>query len=229
MPAKVSSLNTRRQGHSPTSSSAPNSQAISHLPESERRRFHVPATDELGHKERLYLRVMPRLASQLDILVGSKVFPYRSVGYLIRHAIIRHLDWLREISASCDTEKVFTEIGQIDVIIKILQEQEEAERFLSVIDKAVTSVNSFIVQGHLNQARRFVLDILKTIDKMPEGYWKMKYHKAVMDRLWSLVHHQPGADLTDQGKDGDRGDDVCGILEELSGFGQQQESSEEGE
>ena len=152
--------------------------------------FRVPANDTNGHSEREWFRIQPGHDRQIDTIVGGRVFPYRSKGDLIRHAVVRHLAWLETLAPIPSVTR------QVDAIIEIIREEEFNSDFKDVFERLAERVGSYMSQGQVSQARSIVSRVKNNIDRMPAGLWRDQYLAEINSRWGSLFEMNTGvADL----------------------------------
>jgi len=144
--------------------------------------FNVPASDVRGHNTRVQFRIQPGHAQQLDSVVASKKFPYRSRGDLYRHALLRHLKWLEAQDGSIPSV-----LRQVEVILELVRQDEFQVEFDMVFDRLHTLVSQHIAAKRENQARRLILDVKHQIALMPDCQAKEEYQKALEERYSHLM------------------------------------------
>lgn len=153
--------------------------------------FRVPANDSLGHSEREWFRIQPGHDRQLDTIATSKLFPYRSKGDIIRHAVKRHLDWLETL------QPVPSVMAQVDAVLEIVREDEYNSDYQEVFDRLGDGVGRYMAGGQVDMARSLVSRVMASIDRMPEGGWRDRYLSELNARFGNLLQMGSGvADLT---------------------------------
>lgn len=159
--------------------------------------FIIPASDTNGHNARQYFRAQPGHAQQVSIFVGSKRFPYRTKGDLLRHAMVRHLKWLAELEGT-----VPSVMSQVDAIMEVARHEEFQIEFRQVFNKVGEVINSLMASGDENEARRFLLRIGRNIKDMPpEDHRKKKYEDELDRRFGHIIKSAPKANLHSLKKD----------------------------
>ena len=143
--------------------------------------FRVPASDAQGHSERCWFRLQPGHDRQLDRILGSKLFPYRAKGDIIRHALARHLDWIET------QEPVPSVTAQVDAILELVREEEFNEDFRTVFDRLGERVGSYVSVGQIDRARSLVSRVLSNIDLMPDNSWRDQYISELHSRFGYLL------------------------------------------
>jgi hypothetical protein len=143
--------------------------------------FRIPATDTKGHNARHWFRCIPVMARQVEQIIQSKKFPYRTKGDLLRHALHRHMGWLLSI------EPVPSVSGQVDAILEIMRDEEMNNDFSLVFDKMAERVSQHLSSGSHREATRLIITIKNCITNMPDGFWKDKYKKHIEDRYGNII------------------------------------------
>ena len=159
---------------------------LSMPPESE---FRIAATDTKGHSTRHYFRTIPMMASLVQQIVESREFPYRRKGDLLRHALHRHVKWLATLAP------IPTVMGQVEIILEILREQEMNRDFSNVFTQLEERIEAHRKGGENNEAARLVLVILTHIEDMPDGFWKGKYQERMKVEYGELLKKAKRANL----------------------------------
>jgi len=140
--------------------------------------FRVSGTDIKGHTKRIWTNLQPMHVHMMDVLSnpGGK-FPYRNRGDFNRHAIVRHLHFLERIH-----QPVNSITGALDAMNAVLREAEFRLEFETFINKMVKLINDLVDAGDTLAARTLVLDIVHKVNTMPEGFWKDKYFKTIVEK-----------------------------------------------
>jgi hypothetical protein len=171
--------------------------------------FNVAARDDKGHYSNMSFIVPPPLAQQTTVLVQCQRFPYSSVSALLRHALMRHVRWLQSFK-----EPVKSVMGQVEIINKLMIEDEHLSAFRTTFDRLMQRVNDYIGLGDKNEAVRLILEVKKHIKDMPGSYWKKKYMEELERRCGGYVSEIGNANLLDFNEDEeDEEDEYAGEYE----------------
>lgn len=138
--------------------------------------FQVPASDQKGHSEMLSVRVPPYMVSEIEQIFASKKFPYRTSSDVIRHAILKHLRWLRSMQP-IDSPY----LPMLESMIAVVREMEGQERHRKFMDDAWGVIRSLAKEGHEEKAREVIHTLLSQAEKMHDPYWSEKYRKGIVD------------------------------------------------
>jgi len=143
--------------------------------------FRIPASDTKGHNARQWFRCIPSMSRQVEQVVQSKQFPYRTKGDLLRHALHRHMSWLTTIAP------VLTVSGQVDVVLEIMRDEEMNNDFSLVFDRLSERISQHLSEGSQEEAVRLVRIVQSHVEDMPDGFWKAKYKKRLADRYKDML------------------------------------------
>lgn len=151
--------------------------------------FRVPASDTKGHSARQWFRCIPAMAREVEQVLQSKRFPYRTKGDILRHALHRHMAWLSTL------EPMVTCTGQVEAILEIMRDEEMNEDFALVFGKMDELISRHLASGSDREATRLVLTVKQHIDKMPDGFWKDKYSDQLTSKYGKLIKKSSKAKL----------------------------------
>lgn len=153
--------------------------------------FHTSASDMKGHSLRMYYRCQPGIAAQVQMILASGKFPYTSHGDVVRHALMRLFHWLNTIAP------VRGVLAQIEIINKILAQEEFADMFSGVFERISTRVSVYINANEKGEAVRLVRTVQDQIKEMDDGYWRDKYTREVKERWGHLLQQAETVNLLD--------------------------------
>lgn len=143
--------------------------------------FCLTASDEKGHSLPVSTRVAPSMAMQLDIILSSKQWPFRTKGDIVRTALIKYFKYL-------EVEKPIpgSMLGHILAVEEIVRWNEAQKQFLETISQAEALVKG-LSYSDPDIARTVLLDIKEAIDKMPDGPWRFKFVREYEVRMRSII------------------------------------------
>lgn len=147
--------------------------------------FIIPGSDHQGHSERIYCRVQPQHARALSKILTQHKFPFRTIGDVMRWAVVRGLKVLDRM----DPTPGF--LGTADMINEVLRQQMYMQEFVSMFGVMTTVVQQHIAAGADGEARKLLTAVLGLIRKMEdEPYWKKKCEDEVKGRFGHLLEGQ---------------------------------------
>jgi len=135
------------------------------------REFHPAATDSRGHGPSVAVRFPNDVMAQISVIVTTHKFPYETNAQLIRHAVMRHMEWLK------DQEPVPSVLGVLKAMGRALLEEEcnkEREKVYERIREVMERNEKEQDPEAMKENLRLVADIVDMLEDMPEGYWKEK-------------------------------------------------------
>ena len=163
--------------------------------------FQISASDSKGHSDRVYCRVQPQVKDQISHITGGKVFPYRTAGDLVRHALHRHLKWLEGMGT------VRSVMGQVEIINELMRHESYKTSLGESLQLMTSQVSTLFGLGEEGEARRVLLLVLNHISQMPDGVWRRKYAKEVNDKWGAILSNGTRARLAsfaaEEDEDGD--------------------------
>lgn len=144
--------------------------------------FLVPSKDNHGHSERIYPHIQPGWIVEMESIVKSRRWPYRSMADVVRHAINRHLHWLNAMYP------IPSVLGQVDAILDVVRVEELYHDFDSLFDAASSAVQKHISKGNARMAQQLLRDIKRRLDDMPEDSdWKETYMREFENRFGNIM------------------------------------------
>ena len=152
--------------------------------------FRVPASDTHGHATGMTFRIQPGHERQLRSASNSGLFPYRTIGDVLRHAVKRHLDWLDTLSPVPSVTK------EVDNILEIIREDEFRADYKHVLEALGRNIAQSLVAGEVDRARAMIIRIRSGVENMPEGYWRDKYMGEINNKYGYLLNSQPSTPPT---------------------------------
>ena len=146
--------------------------------------FIVPAKTKNGTSSPITVKVPEEWLRRAQELVMTRKLRYKTVSDLFRHSLIRHINWLEEITPDVSVWWNF-----FYATYKIVQASEELSIAYKNLDYLSDVVNDFVAKGMIAEARRMVLDYIRTIHKSPDGKtgWKTKILSEVQARHGDLI------------------------------------------
>ena len=155
--------------------------------------FAQPSNDGHGHSAPSRVNFLPGHLAEIENIIASKRWPYRSSHDLIRHAVARHLKWLNVLYPSP------TVLSQIEALLEVLRE----EQFLVDFDQVFTQAQALVarhVAARQNEMAKALLERLREqIEGMPEGMWKERYSGQFDERFGGLLNWEPST--VEEGQD----------------------------
>lgn len=140
--------------------------------------FNQPPSDGKGHSTMLTARIPPYMAMEMEQIFASRKFPYRTESDMVRHAIVRHLRWLRSMQP-IDSPY----LPMLEMMMAVVRETDEQNRCRKMLDDAWAAIRSLAKEGHESKARGLIDTLLAQAEKMRDPYWSEKYRKGIVDMV----------------------------------------------
>lgn len=156
--------------------------------------YIIPGQDMNGNSVREWCRVVPLLDRAMDILHGSRKFPFKSKGDLMRWCIktgVERLDAMEPVTGSV--------LMQCEAMLGILRDEELNHAFLTVFQTMVSTIGMHVQAQALGEARRVVSTMQHQISRMQDGYWRQRYLKELEEKFGHLMkgHNAGMGDFVD--------------------------------
>jgi hypothetical protein len=154
--------------------------------------FLVPAQDSKGHSCRELVRMPPGMERDMEILLESKRFPYRSKSDLLRHAVLRHLKWLSTLEPDFPVHYLVALQMMQTVATDDLYRAEMARTF----HELDTRIQSLLNSGEQVEAMRMISRAKGHMESQADTPAKDRLKKAFQDRYGHFLRageRSPGA------------------------------------
>lgn len=156
--------------------------------------FRIPSKNLHNHHERCQFYTQPEHLNQVSVVLSSKIFPYRTRGDLIRHALIRHLRYLHDTAARLK-KPIPSVMSAVDAIIEVMKEEEFRVELEQVVNRLAQLVSGMLSRGAEVEARKLVMKIKRFVRQMPDGYWRTRYVTEIDERFGYLLDKVERASL----------------------------------
>lgn len=143
--------------------------------------FIIPAQDSKGISTRQWFRCQPGLDRQMEIVLRSGRFPYRTKGDICRHAVTRLMKWLETL------EDVPSVTAQVDAINDIMRDELFHQEFEASFETLSKTVSGHLARQATGEARRLVAMVRKRVETMPSGFWQSRYMERLMQEHGYLL------------------------------------------
>ena len=135
--------------------------------------FNYPSSSSNSQSVPLNFRIPAELHRMLEELFYSKKWPYRVFSDLLRHAVIRHAEFLNNHSGATHNT------DYLRAMALVLNKDAEITEFQGVMDKLRIQVHAYQENGFHEDAARIVNTMLSIVRKMPETQSKEMYGKRI--------------------------------------------------
>jgi len=149
--------------------------------------FIIPGQDERGHSVRETIRVSSELERDIDIIVQSRHFPYKTKGDLLRHAVVRHLEWLHVLEPGFPTHLLSAHLAQLDM----LREEEMSLTSHQVFKRLHDQVEAYLASGEPGEARRVAATTISRLRGVADSAWKRRFESRFLRQYAALLNGEP--------------------------------------
>lgn len=150
--------------------------------------FIVPGSDHQGHSERVWCRVQPLVERQVDVILRSKKFPFRTKGDVIRWCVV---NGLRQLEAMEPSNKGF--MAQIAVIDEIMATEMRYHDFFASFRTMEEVIGKHMSSGALGEARRMLAIIKAEVLAMNDSpYWQKKCLDEIRAKFGNILDMDKG-------------------------------------
>jgi len=139
--------------------------------------FFIKPTDEKGHGNKINARVPPDLSRLVDIIVSSRMFPYKTSSDFFRDAVWRLAGLLAPKIEIHEGTTIMAKLGAVEEILKT---QEAGEKLLHVVDNLSQKL---MMVDSVEERKKLVGKVKKNFEQVKEVYWKDRCLKALKERF----------------------------------------------
>lgn len=144
--------------------------------------FIVPGQDQNGNSVRVFCRIVPLLDRSVDIIMGSRKFPFKSKGDLLRWCIKSGVERLEDMEPMQDSVT-----AQVDAMMTILADEQAHHEFSTLFQTMATTIGMHVQAQAIGEARRVVSLMQQHVGRMRAGYWRDRYSKEISEKFGYLL------------------------------------------
>lgn len=145
--------------------------------------FIVPGNDHQGHSERVWCRVQPLVERQVDVVLRSKKFPFRTKGDIIRWSVVHGLKVLERLEPQDNSF-----MSRIVVIDEIVRQEMYYYDFFQSFQNQEQLVGKHMANGAIGEARRLIALIKDQVLKMNDSpYWQSKCLNELQNKFGNIL------------------------------------------
>jgi len=148
----------------------------------------IPASDTKGHSMNPRFRMPEALYQMTHSILKSGYYPYKDVGYVVRHALLRHYFWLKNHPEYKDG--VGSTIYNNLAMVETCREEEYMEDLRCTIERMDEIVRKHRMNGNTDRARKFIKKQWTHTMRMTDEFWREEYQKEFERRFGDLVRRE---------------------------------------
>lgn len=156
-----------------------------------------------GETEKQGFKLHEGYIAEAEQLVKSRCFPYKTMTDLYRHAIVRHVWWLKSLEPDAYEGSVLYQLAQMDEIVAAEEFQVSFIKNIEATRKMVRNVIQ--IPGGKTHAGRVLRRLKQNIDKMRDSFWKSYYEKMFLEEFGPYLNDGLVL-IAINGEDGGEGD-----------------------
>lgn len=145
--------------------------------------FIVPATDRHGHSKPEALAMPPGMQAEIENIVSSRVFPYRRTGEVWRHAMMRHLAWIRKLEPKMKSSYYGALLAEQEILREELFKQQTEQTFKFQEER----LGMLLERGDEDEACMLAFRLYEQMEHLPHTSWKQRFQKRFNRQYAGLV------------------------------------------
>lgn len=149
--------------------------------------FNVPASDHKGHSERLWCRVQPSMDREVDTIVSSRKWPFKTKGDFCRWAVWEGIKKIHGMEPVPNSMLVVAE-----AMIRTAQATESWITFQKSVDQAEHTVKMLMGVGNEREVWKLLSSLRSMVEGMEEENWRQSYMDEFKKRFGHILAQQKG-------------------------------------
>ncbi len=133
--------------------------------------FLTSGHDDHGQSVRLFFRCPPALERSLEVVRDSHLFPYSTLTDIIRHAVVRHMEWLHHLESTMPRHF----LGGLSAINELCRDAEMITSMQGTFTKVDGLIQSYLASGDMVEAQRLLSTTRGQLSKLPDSRWKREF------------------------------------------------------
>lgn len=146
--------------------------------------FLVPAQDQHGHSARLESRCPPSMVRDVNILVETKLFPWKNKSDFVRWAVVAGY---KAASEAVESGLISNMSATTRTLIMAYQAEQANLDYRDTLDYMTKTISQLLSSGATVNAKRLVRETLASIANMDDAYWRKRYDDDFTERFGYLV------------------------------------------
>lgn len=132
--------------------------------------FVIPVQDNKGHTARGTFRCPPAWMAEVSNIVATRMFPYQDVSHVLRHALWRHLQWLKG-----KDDRLKRHLSWMEAFMRIVQKSEKRREYGTMVAHLDREIDALKRAGALEDAKNLAFQAVNLIvNSGPDDTWKRK-------------------------------------------------------
>lgn len=145
--------------------------------------FQIPAQDNRGHSARADFRAPPDMVGQVKEIVSKRMFPYKTPAHLYRHALWRHLQWLKDKDS-----RLINRLSWMEAFMAIVQKSERRREHGTMMGYLDREIDALTRAGLRDEARALAFQAVNVIaNGGDDDAWKREGLKQIRRKHFELL------------------------------------------
>lgn len=174
--------------------------------------FRLAASDSNGHRDRIQVSIHPDIHNRAKKHVGTGIFSYSGFPALVRHALLRHIEFLDRL----DPVGVPGNLQRFKAMEYAATEALQHNQMLEMIMSIDETLSREIYRNNPNMAKDYVLNIRKEALGLPEPDWREAMLKVMDEKYGDKFYPEQMAAEADAKKLIEETTIVPGFADEIS-------------
>jgi hypothetical protein len=131
----------------------------------------VHGRDDHGSSARMSCNVPPHIERELDVILQSRRFPYRTMSDIMRHALVRHQQWLHEL----ESEMPKHILGAMEAVVEVTRDTEMRTRLSDTFASLNRQIEQALGDGDVVEAMRVMTLAKAKVRAVPDTRWRKNW------------------------------------------------------
>jgi hypothetical protein len=140
------------------------------------------ATDDEGLSDHLQFRCQAGAARFMSSILYSGRFPYGTESDILRHALHRHIEWLKTHPGCPDAPATL-----LSKLNRMWEEEQSYMAFEDTLRRAGDLINHAMAHGMMRRARRIAKDLLNEVMKMKDSECRGFFEGQIRKHFGNLL------------------------------------------
>jgi hypothetical protein len=124
--------------------------------------------DDHGNSVRMQFRCPPVVERELEIILSSKRFPYKTPSDIVRHAVYRHLHWLHEMEPEIPRHH----LAGLEAINEVMRDTELRAQTEKTFVKLDQMIEERLAAGEHQEALRLIQNTKQRVIALSDSRWR---------------------------------------------------------
>lgn len=133
--------------------------------------FLNPESDDKGMWVSLVCRCTPLIQRDLQVIRDAKRFPYQTIPDILRHAVIRHIQWCHQLEENMP--KHF--LAGLNAVNEVIRDAEMMSSIQQTFTRLDNMIQTYLAAGDEVEGVRLLTSARSQMVKIPDCRWKQQF------------------------------------------------------